>query len=488
MFTDDPQTKRTFIPGYCAWALAICLLAGGCLNRVPETRTSPAFARSNSVIVDQASAGLQWSGWRGANLHGVSACENLPTKWNRGEGIRWRVDVPGQGNSSPVVWDDHVYLTSHVTADEVDELVALCFDRSSGQRLWDANLGTARGPTHQKNGYASATLATNGEHIVAFVGSRRLYCLDRSGAELWRVEFPMMRHQWGLAASPLIFRNLVIQLCDGQPQSFLVALDLDTGREVWRTARESQGTWSTPVTCPVSTGGAIHFELIVNGTSRGDGSAGSVTAYDPHSGEPLWQTPCTTDIPCPTLIVGDGVVVSTSGGNGPVVAIRLGGHGDISDSHVVWSHSSGGPYVPTGVAYQNRLFTVSDSGRMTCFNLADGRTIWKQRLAGTFTASLVAGDGNIYATNERGEIYVVPASDRFELVAANPLEERCLATPAIAHGLIFVRTEKSLFCIEGSESSSSDDLADTDKTEDDVLRSMSDRDSVAKPEPTGEAR
>jgi len=366
-------------------------------------------------------------------------------------------------------------------------LVAFCFDRHSGNQLWQSNLGTVLGPTHQKNGYASSTVATDGEHVVVFVGSRRLHCLDTRGNELWRVDFPLTRHEWGLAASPLIFRNVVIQLCDGGPDSFVVAFDLETGREVWRTARKSQGCWSTPAIAEVPTGGTSRFELIVNGTSHTDGSPGYVIAYNPQTGKQLWQTPCTTDIPCPTAIVAGEIVVSTSGGNGPVVAIHPGGHGDVSDSHVAWRRSNGGPYVPTGVAYRNRLFIVTDSGRMTCYDLADGRPVWKKRLSGTFTASLVAGAGNIYATNERGEVYVIPAAGRFELITVNPLGERCLATPAIAHGDIFIRSETSLFCIQGADSRH----ARADQGKDATVRSMSDRNTgivaPSKPEPNGDS-
>lgn len=457
--------------------LSLCLFAAGCSHRTSDSHPSSGFSGTSPVLVQSVDLGQQWPGWRGASLHGVSHCEHLPVQWNRHEGIRWRADVRGQGNSSPVVWSDHIYLTSQIAVDGADQLVVLCFDRQSGQELWSANLGVVGGSTHQKNGFASSTVATDGKHIVVFAGSRRLCCLDPSGNELWQKEFPVLRHEWGLAASPVIFRNLAVQVCDGQGESFVVAIDLDTGREVWRTARNSQGCWSTPVIAEVTIGGASRFELIVNGTTRTDGSPGEITAYRPQTGEVLWRVPCTTDIPCPTAIVGDGLVVSSSGGNGPIVAIRPGGHGDVSASCVTWRWPSGGPYVPTGIAYQDRLFIVGDSGRLTCHDLADGRPVWKQRLSGTFTASLVAGDGKIYATNERGEVYVFRAGDSFELLAANPLGERCLATPAIAHGELFLRTEKSLFCLAGAGRLPAKELAVESSGQDEVVTSMSDREA-----------
>ena len=170
-------------------------------------------------------------------------------------------------------------------------------------------------------------------------------------------------------------------------------------------------------------------------------------AYDPHSGGEFWRVRGTTDVVCPTPVVSNGLVISSSGRNGPVMAIRTGGSGDVTSSHVVWKHGRGGPYVPSGVSVDNRLYLIRDEGALDCYDVASGKRLWQERLRGSFTASLVAGDGKLYATSEQGRVYVIAVSEQFKLLATNRLDERCLATPAIAGGELFVRTQSRLYCI-----------------------------------------
>jgi hypothetical protein len=189
--------------------------------------------------------------------------------------------------------------------------------------------------------------------------------------------------------------------------------------------------------------------LVVNGGVQSDTSGCKVVAYDPVDGRQLWSVDGMTELVTPTILVGDGMLYAASGRNGPVMAIRPGGRGDVTQSHVVWKYRRGGPYIPSGVLYRNRLYLVSDSGVLTCYNSGDGSKIWTQRLRGTFTASLVAADGRIYATSERGTVYVFAAADSFQLWAENKLAQRCLATPAIAGGELFLRTAEHLYCFPG---------------------------------------
>ncbi len=169
-------------------------------------------------------------------------------------------------------------------------------------------------------------------------------------------------------------------------------------------------------------------------------------AYDPQSGTELWRVQGTTDIPCPTAIVGESLVVSTSGTNGPIIAIRPGGRDDATHTHVAWRKAWGGPYVPTGVIENGLLYLVSDGGIFRCLDLENGETCWEKRLDGSYSASLVAGDGKLYATSEQGDIHVLATGDRCQLLAVNHLRQKCLATPAIAQGELFVRTEQQLYC------------------------------------------
>lgn len=389
-----------------------------------------------------------WSAWRGAGHHGVAPDEPLPLEWSSAHGFRWKVDS-GSGNSSPVVWQNRVFLTSAEESNGTLKLGVLCFDRADGRRLWRAVVDSPKNKTHGKNGYASASVATDGERVYAFFGSAGLLCYDFDGTRLWRATLGDLEHIWGTASSPVLYQGLVIQLCDHETDSYLAAFDKVSGKRVWRTPRDSYGCWTTPVVIGVKSddGSQPHSELIVNGTGTADSGGGYVIAYDPLSGTERWRVQGTTDIVTPTAIVGGGMIYSTSGRNGPTIAIRPGGSGDVSDTHVVWKQRRGGAYVPTGVFYKDRLYTVADGGVASCYNAADGSLVWQQRLKGSFTSSLVAGADRIYAVNENGLVFVFEHGDKFRLLAENDMAESCLATPAVAGGEIFLRTEKHLYCI-----------------------------------------
>ncbi|MBX9790683.1 MAG: PQQ-binding-like beta-propeller repeat protein [Pirellulales bacterium] len=432
-----------------ALAATLCVvLAGGCdaaLNKSPQAVSLPAV---DSDDAEARSDGGQWSGWRGSHSAGIATDKGLPVTFGPQAGVRWKVEVPGAGNSSPVVWGDRIYLTSALGS-APSRLTLLAFDRNSGKIIWQTDAAAAAGATHDKNGHASASVATNGQLIFAFFGASGLFAFDSSGRQVWQRSLGPLEHGWGTASSPVLYEDLVIQLADSQANSSLRAFRQQTGEPVWTTARESTGCWTTPVLIEVPPvgGAAARTELIVNGTGTADGSPGYVIAYDPRSGSELWRVRGTTDIVCPTALVAGGLVYSMSGRNGPMLAIRPGGAGDVTASHVVWKTKRGGPYVPTGVVYRNRMYVITDGGVLACHNAGDGTRIWQQRLRGAFTSSLVAGDGHIYAANERGTMFVVVAADEFKLLAENELDERMLATPAIANGELFVRTEDHLWCI-----------------------------------------
>jgi outer membrane protein assembly factor BamB len=209
-----------------------------------------------------------------------------------------------------------------------------------------------------------------------------------------------------------------------------------------RVGEESQAQW----------------QVVVNGTGSRDGSNGFVSAYDLWDGSPQWQVRGTADMICPTAIIGEGLIVTASGVSGPMLAIELASVGELSTPPIRWQHHSSGPSAPTGLIYGNRLFAVTSDGLLSCLALDDGRTLWREELGGPVNASLVAGAGHVYATTESGDVYVVRASDNFELIGTNAMHELCLATPAIADSQIFIRTESRLFCI--SEELSRDDSAE----------------------------
>ena len=422
---------------------------GGCNREAADS--APSHVSFRAPIVNTAAvevpATAQWAGWRGGQLQAVSPASRLPSHWTEQHGVRWKISVPGRGNSSPIVWDEHLFITSIIPAADGEQAALLCFDRLSGALRWQQPIGTPQGSSHNKNGFASATPVTDGAHVYAAFGQLGISAFDFAGQLVWHVPLAQHKHEWGTAASPLLFEDLLIHVVDGDSDSAIIAFDKLTGQQVWRTPRDSRGSWSSPVLVNAGTTEMPQWELVVNGTGSPSGSSGLMIGYDPRTGAELWHCAGTTDIPCPTAIAGEGVVVSSSGSNGPVFAVRPGGQGDVAPSHRVWMLPTGGPYVPTGVIYQKRLYIVSDAGMVSCLRLQDGTNLWRKRLQGAFSASLVAGANQVYAINERGDIYVFRAGETFELIATNRLHEPCVATPAIAHGELYLRSQQHLYCI-----------------------------------------
>lgn len=438
-----------------AWLVGL-LTAGavGLAGCRPPVESTPEAVPLPLAPSDSAEDGVgvdRWPGWRGRNGSGVAPAGHPATSFGANEGFRWKVEVPGEGNSSPVVWDDLVLLTTALDATDPPTLAILGFDRSDGRLAWKTEVGPARGRTHAKNGHASATVATDGERVFAFFGSAGLYGCDLSGELAWRAELGGLDHMYGTAASPVLHGDSVIQLCDSAKHSYLAAFDKRSGDPIWRTDRPSSACWSTPILVEAETGSGPRAELVVNGTGSRSPDGRLVIAYDPADGRELWRVGGMSELVAPTPMTRDGLIFCHSGRNGPILAIRPGGSGDVTASRVVWRQPRGGPYIPTGVVYRNRLFLVGDSRELACYNAGSGQPVWTERLRGTFTASLVAADGRVYATSEQGVVYVFAAADTFQLLAQNDLEERCLATPALSGGELLIRTRRHLYCFPASE-------------------------------------
>lgn len=420
----------------------------------------------------------RWPQFRGPQASGVAEGAALPATWDvsTGKGLRWKTRIPGLGHSSPVVWGDRVYVTTAVgpesdanlrvglygdiaPANDVgeQEWKVYCLDKSTGAIIWEqtAHRGVPKVKRHTKATHANSTPATDGAHVVAFFGSEGLYCYDAGGRLLWKKDFGVLdgayyavpAAQWGFGSSPVIHDGRVIVQCDVLKDSFLAVLDIKDGNEIWRVPRDDVPTWSTPAVCTTSD----PPQVIVNGMRH-------IGGYDLGTGKEVWKMTGVADIPVPTPVLGHGLVFITNahGAQPPIYAIRTTARGDItpagdatSSEHLAWSNKRG-VYMQTPLVLGERLFTCTDNGILTCYEAQTGKTIKRMRLGEGgegFTASLVAGDGKIYATSEEGRIYVIDATSLDKPEPPNEMGEVCMSTPAISDGMLLIRGQKHLFAI-----------------------------------------
>ncbi len=449
--------------GSC-WSLTpgrVCLTLGVCI-----VLAAPGLSAQN------------WPQWRGPSGYGVSSESGLPTTWSASESIAWRAPLAGLGASSPIVWGDRVFVTSQVGGSTVADgaahpqlarddrtlaeherpiggrrpetdrtgsdvwLVVEAFRRSDGVRLWDYRT-KAIGPlpaVHEKHNLATPTPATDGQRVYAWFGNGQLAALDMDGRLVWTrhlgVEYSPFKTLWGHGSSPAIHGDRLILLCDHLSVSYLLALDARTGREIWKADRgEGRVSHSTPIVVP----GPAGDELLINSSER-------IDAYDPATGKLLWHAGAPRQTPVPSAVFHDGRIYLSRGyRNSDYMAIRPGGRGDVTATHVEWQAPSGASYVPSIVYYDGLLYMTNEVGIVTCADARTGERLWRHRLGGVFFASPVAGDGKVYLVSETGETFVLRAGREPEVLARNDLGERFIASPAISGGRLFLRSDRTLF-------------------------------------------
>lgn len=424
-----------------------------------------------------SAAAADWPHWRGPDGTGTTPDANLPVRWSATENVVWKAPIGGLGVSTPIVSGDRVFVTSQVgsgvrqpgnhprlvqggNAAEAGErelgagrtveagagttFLVEAFSRADGRRLWTHRLdaeGELPG-VHDKHNLASPSPTTDGERIYAWFGTGQIVALDMEGREVWSRhlgrEIAPFELIWGHSSSPMLYEDLLILLCDHEPASYLLALDKRTGRERWRADRgKGRLSYSTPLVVPGPSGP----ELVVNSSER-------VDAYDPRTGELLWYTGGTNRFPIPMPVFHDGVIYMSRGyRSGPYMAVRPGGRGDVTKSHVVWESGTGAPYISSLVFHEGLIYMATDVGAISVVDAETGQRVWQQRLDGIFSASPVAGDGKIYFVSETGETIVVQAGRTPTVLARNDLGERAIASPAIAGSRIFIRTDGHVFCI-----------------------------------------
>lgn len=396
-----------------------------------------------------SASGENWPAWRGPRGNGVSKETSLPTHWSSTENVAWKIEVPGTGHSSPIVYGDRVYVTTATGPDRNTKWWVLCYNRANGDLIWQTEASQGQGERqHRKHGRASSTPATDGKHVWAYFGNGGAVCLNKEGIVVWRRDLREYTNPWGSAASVLLFGDHIFLNCDDDADPFLIALDKLTGETYWKADRQGQArSYSTPVAVPVPDSDRV--EIVVNGQER-------VKAYDAKTGTELWTVEGAMRWVTPTPVVGDGLVYTSSGRAGPTFAIRPGGKGDVTETHVEWKVPTGSPYISSPVLWERFLFMVNGTGIATCIDAKTGKIYWKKRFANVnegYSNSPVAADGLFYVMDEEGGCKVVRAAEELEEIAYNELGERCLTSPAISDGQIFLRTDKHLYCIGNRDSS-----------------------------------
>jgi outer membrane protein assembly factor BamB len=403
------------------------------------------FAPENVRMVEVAGEGAKyWPRWRGPSGQGMVAPGAYTDKWTSKTSV-WNVSVPGSGNSSPIVWGDRIFLTTGYG--NGDRLSMLAFARSDGKKLWETFI-TQNGVeyNHAKNGFASATPATDGELVYASFGRHGLVAFDFNGKMVWHHKFGIIDNYHGPAGSPVLYKDRIFIYQDANPapnqRAFVGAFDKKTGKPLWITPRSETVGWGTAVV--INTG--ARDELVVSSQRR-------VAAYDPESGKELWTVRGMTFEVIPTPVVGHGLVFASSGRAGPTLAIRPGGTGDVTSTHVAWTSPRGSPFVPSGIVVGDLLYLVNDmQSILTVFEAATGKLVYQDRLGVAiregFSASPVHVNGKIYFTNDDGQTFVVEAGRAFKLLHVNELGERTLASPALVDGTWYWRTATTLRAIK----------------------------------------
>jgi outer membrane protein assembly factor BamB len=436
------------------------------------------FCLTPPCLMAQGSSENQWPGFRGPAGRGFIEKAIPPVKWNIDSlaSIQWKTPIPGLGHSSPVIWNDFVFITTASNfantellkvglygdigeADDkmVHEFKTYCIDKQNGRIIWErvARTGVPKSKRHTKASQANCTPATDGKYLVVHFGSEGLFCYDMKGNLLWEKDMGLLNPgfkpapgiEWGYSSSPIICKDRIILQCDIPKTPYITALDLATGKEIWKTSRgDEDQTYCTPAIYE----GKGKTMVIANGYTH-------MCGYDFETGKEIWKLSNGGDIPTPTPVVANDLIYlnSAHGKYSPIFAVRPNATGDITlapdstrNKYIAWSVKRGGAYMQTPLVYRGYLYNLQVNGQLTCFDALTGEQKYKESLKEAFTASGIAADGKLYFSSEEGNIFVIKAGPVFQQLAINPLKDVCMATPAISGNLLFFRTQHYLVAVK----------------------------------------
>jgi outer membrane protein assembly factor BamB len=418
-----------------------------------------------------------WPEWRGPYLNGM-ARSDAPTTWSDTKNIKWKADIPGRGHSTPVIWGDRIFLTTAIQTGQTPQpapaqeqsaggegrrrggpgggagaqiehrFEVMCLDRKTGKLLWQKTARVARpheGYHRAYGSFASNSPITDGRYVYVSFGSRGIYCYDFNGKLIWEKDLGVqmrMRLQFGEGVAPALDSDRLFHTFDHEGGSFIVALDKRTGKELWRAERDEPSSWSTPLIIEH----AGRRQVIVSATKK-------VRSYDVKTGKVIWECAGLGSNVIPAPVYHNGVVYVMSGHRDPkLMAIKLGKEGDLTGTDsVLWSHTRGIAYTASPVLHEGKLYVLTDSGQMSCFNIATGEPFYHQvRLPRpyNFKSSPVGANGKLYLASEDGDVIILKMGEKFEVLATNKLEDQVfIASPVIVEGELFLRSQDSLYCI-----------------------------------------
>ncbi|MBA3439502.1 MAG: PQQ-like beta-propeller repeat protein [Pyrinomonadaceae bacterium] len=423
-----------------------------------------------------------WPQWRGPFFNGMARTA-APVEWSETKNTKWKVAIPGRGFSTPVIWGERIFLTTAVPtgktvqpesappageqnaggggqrrgnpnggsgAGEEHKFIVMCLDRKTGKTLWErvAKMTTPHEGYHRVYGsFASNSPVTDGKFVYAAFGSRGVYCYDMGGKLIWEKDLGVrmrMRNQFGEGGAPTLDGNRLILNFDQENGSFIVALDKRNGKEMWRVGRDEISAWSTPLVIDYKN----RKQIVVSATNK-------VRAYDPENGKVIWECAGLGVNVIPAPVRQNDMVYLMSGFRDPkLMAVRLGREGDLSNTDsVVWSQTRGTSYTASPVLDDNKLYALTDSGMLSCFNATTGQPYYHQKRLpqpDNFKASPIGAGGMLYLASESGVVTIVKMGEQFEVVATNTFEDQIfVASPLVAAGELFLRSTTHLFCVSG---------------------------------------
>lgn len=403
---------------------------------------------TNSIGI--ASEPMHWPEFRGPTGDGQAGSPGLPATWSESENVKWKTEIPGRGWSSPVVWEDQVWLTT--STPEGRELSAYCLDRSTGAVRFARKLLDVKFPSaiEKFNSYASPTPAIKAGRVYLSYGGYGLVCLDTSTFEtLWIRRDLECEHYQGAGASPMLAQDLLYLHYDGIDQQYVVALDQETGDTVWKTRRphnfqttsfDEKKCYATPQISVIN-----GRRELISPSSKG------VFSYDPDTGREFWRIRFDQFSTAWRPLYGDGLLlVGTGWRYAAVLGIRPADSGDLTETNIVWSQPKQMPCKPSGILHDGLLTVVNDSGIASCLDARTGEVVWQKRIGGNFSASPILADGRLFLFDEGGKGVVIAAGREYQEIATNVLDEGCLASPAVVGRSLFVRTRTHLYCLEDS--------------------------------------